>query len=139
MFTLLTTTREKRRCYTHKRPRWLVMPGKDPSQWDMLKRFKEGDRSMIVPPLDYLIIEQLPKEGTLAGGLYPIGETVPSVVKKLGGKPLTTAIVSSRVRILGLVGMATKKKGVGGVGNFVWQITPLGEEELRTWKQAQQS
>lgn len=115
------------------------MPGKPTEDWKVVQRFNAGDRTMVVEPLDYMLLDKLPKEGTLAGGLYPIGETVPGLVKKLGGKPVTTAIVSSRVRILGVLGLATKKKGVGGVGNFVWQITKRGEEVLQSWKQAQSS
>jgi hypothetical protein len=115
------------------------MPGKPKDQWEVNQRFKEGDRSMLVEPLDYRIMELLPKEGTLAGGLYPIGESVPGIVKKLGGGPLTVSMVSSRVRILNVLGLAVKKKGVGGVGNFVWQITKSGEEEVASWKQAQDS
>lgn len=114
------------------------MPGKPKVEWSLEDRFDNGDRSMIVEPLDWLILQVLPPEGTLAGGMYPVGETVPGVVKKLGGGPVTVPIVSSRVRILAVVGLAVRKKAVGSAKGLVWQITKKGEEAVKLWTQQQQ-
>ena len=110
------------------------------------KRVKEpyvriGDRVArtgeyeLVEPLDSKILEVLPEEGQLFANLYPLGETVPNIAKKLGSKELGATLISSRLRVMSLQGLVLSVKSIGGHhgrGATVWQRTTSGSTYLKT-------
>lgn len=105
-----------------------------PGQYTRLeKRAREGDRSWLVEPLDYLLLQELPDEGTNIGGLYQLGTTIEAIAKKYDG--LTSGVASGRIRAMNLAGMTKKVKMVAGGngGKYAWQITPFGKEVLEKW------
>lgn len=85
----------------------------------------------LVEPIDTLVMEMIPEEGTLFGNLYPLGETAKSLAKKLSTKEavLTATMVSQRLRALNIQGLVVKKKSIGsGGGSLVWQRTKAATE-----------
>lgn len=102
---------------------------------------KEGDLSLFVQPLDFLILEKLPEEGTQFGGLYQLGETTRSVEKALREEhPAFAEIPStnlhSRFTSMNQAGLLHKVKALGREGS-AWQRSQLGEEALKLWRQSQ--
>jgi hypothetical protein len=85
-----------------------------------------GDYTL-VEPLDLIILESLPNEGTLFVGLYPLGETAGNISKaKLEGK-IPVSVVARRLGTLRQQGLVVKKQAIGqgaNEKNVVWQRTP---------------
>lgn len=96
-------------------------------------RAAEG-ADLLVVPLDYIILSKLPKEGTLMGGIVPIGETVRNLLRTEFEGLLTSEQVSGRLSAMQamgyttLVNMPARQKGGNG-----WQITKLGQRKLEEW------
>jgi hypothetical protein len=94
----------------------------------------------LVEPLDYMILDLLQDEGSMFADLYPLGETVPALVKKLGGK-LTNSQLTSRVRILHIQGLIVQKKSLTNKSGSttVWQRSKVGASLLNKWKEAKKN
>lgn len=107
----------------------------------LAERAAKGNYTLIAP-LDYLIMEALPEEGTLFAGLYPLGETVRNLGVKLPKTPdkknLPSSMIQTRLRLLSLQGLASKaQRNLGTSGAAVWQRTKTGTEVLKAWKGGQ--
>lgn len=96
---------------------------------------KVGDYSDLIPPLDYLILENLPDEGTLFGGLYPLTETAINLAKTKF-KPMPATDVANRLALLKKLGLALQQKPIRG-SRVAYQRTAKGKEVFQEWKQAQ--
>ncbi len=83
-----------------------------------------------VLPLDVLILQLMPKEGTMFMGVYAEGATVGDIRKRVAGGKLDSSLISTRLRVLHMFGLATKvavpKQPTAG-----WQVTPKGEQFVR--------
>jgi hypothetical protein len=89
----------------------------------------------LVEPLDFLILDLLPPEGTTAFGVYPDGQTAASLSKQIGEGRLKTSTFSTRLRVLKLMDYTTSKRGISGATKGqVWQRTEAGEKALHRWK-----
>lgn len=89
----------------------------------------------LVQPLDTMILKLLPTEGTLFGGLFPLGETTVNLAKKLSdeaGQKVPVGIISTRMRVLHAQGLVVMVNSVGrpAGGTTVWQITKRGAEAI---------
>lgn len=95
---------------------------------------------MLVDPLDYLLLQMLPDEGSIFAGLYPNGETVENMRTKFTPeqrKAITSSTISTRIRVMSLLGLVVSKhRGSNTRGRLVWQITPAGKDVLKKWKGA---
>lgn len=101
------------------------------------EKAKRGEFNL-VEPLDYLILEKLPEQGSLFGGLFPLGETVANIAKnlpKLEGKMFPSDIVTSRVRSMQLQGLTLHTKGA--TSTRIWQRTPRATQLFNAWKEKQ--
>lgn len=97
---------------------------------------KAGDFSWLVEPLDYLLMDQLPDEGTNVGGMYQLGATV----NKLGEAfPVGSNVLSGRLRALSMGGLVRKIRMVAEARgrDYAWQKTVFGKEVLEKWKAQQ--
>jgi hypothetical protein len=83
-----------------------------------------------VLPLDVLILKELPKEGSTFMGVYPEGASISDLLKVLAGGKLSSPLISTRLRVLHLFGMAESVK-VPRSPTSCWQITPKGEQFVR--------
>lgn len=95
-------------------------------------RAAEGNIDL-VDPLDYLILDSLPPEGTTMGGVIPLGETVRNLANTTFKGIVTNTALGGRMTSLQAYGLV---KGVvlpsrDGRG---WQITPAGDKALREWQ-----
>ena len=96
-------------------------------------RVGDRDTYTLVDPLDYLILQELPDEGELMGGYYPVAETVKNL-RKTKFPQLDVNLLTGRVRGMGIYGLTVKVNLAGGAG---WQITKKGKEVLAAWQQQQ--
>lgn len=93
----------------------------------------------LIEPLDYKIMEALPEEGAMFAELYPLGETVANIAKKLpkaGGKPLPSSLIQTRIRMMKVQGLVINTNSVGGSRGSVWQRTKVGTEVFNRWKES---
>lgn len=98
---------------------------------------KEGFNYEPVLPLDEMILDFLPKEGSMFAGLYPIGETVKAMDNKAFKNQIPTSVVSARVRLMHKVGLVIQVKQPGSkTSGRSWQITEAGQRQLAAWKEA---
>lgn len=97
-----------------------------------VKEKVEQGRYEFVVPLDFVILEALPNQGELLGGLIPLGRTVPDVVEQVLGGALDSPGVSARLRSLEAAGYTNSVKL--GKGDRGWQRTPQGVQALAEWK-----
>lgn len=92
----------------------------------------------LVAPLDYIILDHLPEVGTLALGLYPLGETVVNLRKKFTPEQqqlITAPALSARVRVLHDQSLIeSSHSGVNNGGKKIWQRTKTGTKILNDWK-----
>lgn len=93
---------------------------------------KKGDFSWMVEPLDYLILKELPDEGTNVGGMYQLGTTVSSMSEKF---PVGSNVLSGRLRALSMGGLTRKIRMVAESRgkDYAWQKTVFGKEVLDKW------
>lgn len=103
----------------------------------MIEMVANEDFSEFVIPLDFLILDLLPDEGTEFAGLYQLGETTAQVWKKLGVKELPKSGVNARVTSMNKSGLLTKIKALGRESG-AWQKSALGKEALEKWRAKQQ-
>lgn len=97
----------------------------------------ENWKEWMIEPLDFLIIKNLPDEGTNVG-LYQIGETTRKLHANLGPDKISVGSLSARVSTLVAVGFARPVNMVGTAGTRAYQKTKLGKEVLETWQQQKQ-
>lgn len=97
----------------------------------------EGFNFEPVLPLDRLILDFLPPEGSMFAELMPIGETVKAMSVKVTNNLLPTSVISTRIRLLHKKGYVVPVHSTGqGTGHKSWQITPSGQQQLQEWKDA---
>lgn len=105
----------------------------------LVEMAKRGEYTL-VDPLDYVLLGFLPEEGQLALGLYPLGETVLGVKKKLTleqQKGLSSSTIGSRLRVLRDQGLTVDvHAGIRAGGKRVWQRSKTGTQVLNRWKGA---
>lgn len=104
------------------------------AQYDV--KFREGDRSMLIEPLDWAILEMMPDFDTNVGGLYQLGSTATDIRSKLG-VPVTVSQLSTRIRVLHVIGLCRAVRTLGATtarSGKAWQKTTFGEEELKKWE-----
>lgn len=96
------------------------------------ERAQEGSIAL-VEPLDYMILEQLPEQGTTLGGLVPLGGTVRDL-KNTTFKSLPNAAdtLGGRLRALEAYGMVVSVVMPGSSRG--WQRTPFGQKTLKSWQ-----
>lgn len=109
------------------RGRTNLMSGRD--RYKRLSEQAEEGKFSLVMPLDKMIVEKLPLEGTLFGGLYPLGETALNLRKK-HFRELTPDQISARLRSLQEQGLVASSPSVGTGGTLIWQRTKRGEDVL---------
>ena len=96
------------------------------------QRVAEG-KLELVDPLDYLILEALPDEGTMLGGFIPLGETVRSLkTTTFKALPRAADTLGGRLRAMEVYGM-TKSVVMPGESRG-WQKTKLGKKTLAAWR-----
>jgi hypothetical protein len=104
-----------------------------------IEAVKKGNYDL-VEPLDQMLLSYLPEVGTLALGLYPLGETVPNILKKFTPeqqKHLTSASVAARLRSMSVQGLAeASNSGIAVGGKNIWQRTKAGTTLVNKWKGA---
>lgn len=88
----------------------------------------------LIEPLDYLILDQLPIEGTMFAGAYPEGTTVLKLREIIAGGKLASSTISQRVRYMATYEMVVKVKGLGQHGRYVWQRTQKGDAMFKEWR-----
>ncbi len=85
----------------------------------------------LVVPFDYMLLDALPDEGELVGGVYPLAARVNDLVRqKFAG--LGTQKISGRLRSLAFLGLVTNVP-IGG-SEIGWQRTAEGKKVLATWE-----
>jgi hypothetical protein len=97
---------------------------------------EKGDFSWMVEPLDYLILQQLPDEGTSVGGLYQLGETLQGLAEKF---PLPSSALGGRLRSMKIGGLTRSVKIVPTRAgkDKAWQKTEAGKKRLEAWQNTQ--
>lgn len=122
------------------------MPSPDRSYTRIRKKFEAGERSMLIDPFDYELMEMAQPEGMNVAGLYQIGTTSVEMAKKFhkrikdnGGDPniITPNVISGRLSTIHSVGLIKPVQMIGGRGAKAWQRTAEGEKELAAWRQLQ--
>jgi len=102
----------------------------------MTETRKSGDSrlDLIREPLDYLILDILPVEGTLIFGAYSDGKTSAEISKLVGDGTIPTTLIGNRVRVLHELGLVIRLLGLGTSGRNIYQRTQFGTELLAKWK-----
>jgi hypothetical protein len=92
----------------------------------------------LVDPLDYLLLDALPKQGTTMGGVVPLGESVRNLQATKFGM-LDTGQISGRLVAMRAAGycLPVRTASVKNDSGKAWQITPFGEKVLAEWKKNQ--
>lgn len=89
----------------------------------------------LVAPVDYLILADLPDEGSLVLGVYPQGKTAIEVSRDVLRSALNPGQTSMRLRLMAIQSITTHQRGIGNGGAKVWQRTPLGKQLYEEWKE----
>lgn len=97
------------------------------------ERTDQGE-NLLIDPLDYLIMDKLPAQGTLMGGVVPIGETVRNLVNTAFKDLLSSEEVAGRLNAMQFTGHTVSVRLQGGKRTHGWQITKRGQEDLAAWK-----
>lgn len=108
------------------------MPKSDRRYRSVRERAQEGEIKL-VEPLDYLILDALPLEGTMLGDFIPLGATVRDLVKTTF-KGLDSDLISGRVRAMEFYGLTKQVVLPSARG---WQVTKTGQQWLSDWKSRQ--
>lgn len=113
-----------------------------------MSEYKFEPPEWMIPELDFAIIEELPVEGTMAGGLVPIGKSVRGLAKgRFAEIGLDGSAIGGRIRKLhnaGLVRQITtlinrgERSGSHGGSGTAYQATEAGLNALRAWKATQE-
>jgi hypothetical protein len=90
----------------------------------------------LIDPLDYLILDKLPKEGTTMGGIIPLGLSARDLAATALKGVLEGNAVGGRLTMMKMAGLATDVRTLGHKQSGIrgWQITSLGEKYLADWK-----
>ena len=112
------------------------MTGSDPN----LRELAARGEYQLLEPLDYMILQHLPDQGTLFAGLYPLGETTPNLVGKftpeqrtLGG--VDSHFVSTRLRVLHIQGLVLNLRSAKNTGGKrIWQRTKEASRLVKEWE-----
>lgn len=111
--------------------------GKSKVYDNLAARSARGDYQLALP-IDRILLEYLPKQGELFGGLYPLGETVKNLLLKLPAESrelIDTKFIAARLRVMHVQNLAAPIYAVATTrGKMVWQITPDGTKLLDKWK-----
>jgi hypothetical protein len=88
----------------------------------------------LVSPVDYLILSGLPREGTLVLGIYPDARTSSQLVEEVFGRKIEAAVLGPRMNFLAWKGYIVRTPTLrrGRHGANAWQLTPEGEEAMKT-------
>lgn len=100
----------------------------------MAQRKIDKDYELIVP-LDYVILDRLMDEGTMMGGIAPLGTAVSELRKRKPLDILTPEEVSARLRNMNTQGLAIKVR-TSGNKRFVWQRSAEGLRMLTEYLEA---
>jgi hypothetical protein len=87
----------------------------------------------MVEPLDYLILDALPKQGMTLGGVTPLGETARNL-QATKFSVLEVSAIAGRLHALGAAGLAVPIKMAAAKGSKGWQVTPQGRKYVEAWK-----
>lgn len=88
----------------------------------------------LIAPLDYLILGDLPLEGTLVFDLYPDGHTSKHLAEVVLKGQLNAAQVGRRLGSLCKFGLAVSVNAPGHHAGKLFQATPAGKKIAREWK-----
>jgi|SRR5215471_7812315 len=94
----------------------------------------ETRRELLVDPLDYLLLKELPPEGTKVFDAYPDGKAAEDLTKLVAGGQLDIKIISTRMRVMSRIELVAAVKTVGQSGRTIYQITPIGQRLLQEWE-----
>jgi len=89
---------------------------------------------LIIDPLDYLILDQLPIEGTLHFGAYAVGKTAAEIGAVIAQGQVSHGTIGARLRVMSEEGWTLKMRGIGSGSKNIWQRTHEGEKALHRWK-----
>jgi hypothetical protein len=89
-------------------------------------------RERMVEPLDYLLLSELPPEGTLVGGWHVIAATVNALVDKYEG--ITPDALAGRLRSMQEMGLTVDVSVIPVSRGRGWQITEAGQQVLDAWR-----
>lgn len=112
----------------------MTSPSIQETEKKIRERAEKGDFTL-VEPLDFKLLEILPEVGTLFAGMYPLGETVKNIAKKMPtheGQDFPTKIVFGRIRSMELQGLVAQTRG--GNSQRVWQRTQRGSKVFKEWE-----
>ncbi len=99
------------------------------------KAQRSAERTPMVDPLDFMILDGLPAQGALVLGVYPDGRTAVQVMKEQFDGKVGTNILGPRFTALGVKRYVVSLGAVpGSNGKNVYQITPEGKQALAEWK-----
>lgn len=90
-------------------------------------------KMQLVDPLDFLLLEELPEQGSQVG-IVPLGRTVPDLVRHERFTGLTSDQVSGRLRYMAQQGLTTTVNVLPVSRGKGYQITPAGKRALREWR-----
>jgi hypothetical protein len=97
---------------------------------------KKGQKAQWIPvtPLDYQILQVLPKEGALVFGSLPDGRSSKQISEQRFGGQIRTMQVGPRMGLMNNDGVVASVHGLGTMGAKLYQITPKGEQILTEWE-----
>ena len=104
-----------------------------------LKELAARGEYQLAAPVDYMILQWLPDEGTLFAGLFPLGETVVNLVEKFTPEQrsagINSSFVSTRIRIMHIQSLVVSSRSAkGGSGKRIWQRTKAGARLVKEWE-----
>lgn len=112
------------------------MPKKDKPGYQTVGQKAESGEYDLIYPLDMLILDLLPNEGTTMGGYYDLGTSVQAIGEALKGAKLGPDYLSGRLRSMMYQGLVLRIKAVGSsTSKWQWQRTPTGKKLLDEWKE----
>lgn len=97
---------------------------------------KRGEYTL-VEPLDYVLLGELPDEGELVMGLYPLAKSVDQLRKEKFSM-LSPGSMGGQLRSLMLQGLVVSVK-TRGPASHAYQRTEAGKKLHREWKAAQKA
>jgi len=97
--------------------------------------FARGEE-VLIDPMDYILLDNLPPEGTMFAGAYPDGPTSIELAHNLFEGKLKPSHLAARLRVLRLCGLAVTVNRRGR-SDKVWQINEAGDAYLAKWKERQ--
>ena len=108
-----------------------------PVMRSLIAAYERGDE-VLVDPMDFILLDSLPPEGTMFAGAYPDGPSSQDLAANLFEGKIPAAQVAPRLRVLSVLGFCLHANR-RGVTDRVWQITEKGEQLLADWKRKQEA